>query len=120
MNFWASVVALCSAIVTPIVASSQGADELPYRGKTMLVTGSTDGLGREVALALASGGAHVVIHGRNVDRGSAVVAEIKKEGVGSAAFFAADFASLDAVRAFADTIAQHYPKLDGWSTTPGS
>lgn len=85
---------------------------MPYRGKTVLVTGSTDGLGREVARALAEGGAHVIVHGRNAERGNALVAEIQKEGKGSARFFAADFASLSAVRAFADTIAKHYPKLD--------
>jgi NAD(P)-dependent dehydrogenase (short-subunit alcohol dehydrogenase family) len=81
------------------------------RGKTALVTGSTDGLGRELALTLARAGAHVIVHGRNAERGQSVVAEITSAG-GSARFFAADFASLDAVRAFADTIARTYPQLD--------
>lgn len=105
--------------VSPFVAMSQGTQEMPFRGKHILVTGSTDGLGREVALALANGGAHVVIHGRNAERGQAVVAEIQKEGKGTAAFFAADFASLEAVRAFADTIAKYYPKLDALVNNAG-
>ena len=83
-----------------------------YAGKTVLVTGSTDGLGRELALALAADGAHVIVHGRNAERGQAVVAEITKAGKGSARFVAADFASLQAVREFADTIARTTPKLD--------
>ena len=83
-----------------------------YAGKTVLVTGSTDGLGRELALALAADGAHVIVHGRNAERGQAVVDEITKAGKGSARFVAADFASLQAVREFADTIARTTPKLD--------
>jgi len=90
-------------------AHAQPTQEL--RGKTALVTGSTDGLGRELALTLARAGAHVIVHGRNTERGQSVVAEITSAG-GSARFFAADFASLDAVRAFADTIARSYPRLD--------
>jgi len=35
------------------------------QGKTILVTGSTDGVGRLVALRLAADGAHVIVHGRN-------------------------------------------------------
>jgi NAD(P)-dependent dehydrogenase (short-subunit alcohol dehydrogenase family) len=88
------------------------ATPLPYTGKTALVTGSTDGLGRELALALAADGAHVIVHGRNAERGQAVVDEITKAGKGSARFIAADFASMQAVRDFADTVARDYPKLD--------
>lgn len=85
---------------------------LSYAGKTALVTGSTDGLGRELALALAADGAHVIVHGRNAQRGQAVVDEITRAGKGSARFIAADFSSLQATRDFADTIARDYPKLD--------
>lgn len=85
---------------------------LSYAGKTALVTGSTDGLGRELALSLAADGAHVIVHGRNAERGQAVVDEITASGKGSANFIAADFSSLQAVRDFADTIANEYPKLD--------
>lgn len=80
--------------------------------RVILITGSTDGLGREVARRLASTGAHIIVHGRNRERGAAVVAEIAREGKGSAAFYAADFASLANVRAFADTILRQYPRID--------
>jgi NAD(P)-dependent dehydrogenase (short-subunit alcohol dehydrogenase family) len=80
--------------------------------RVILVTGSTDGLGREVALRLAASGAHVIVHGRNRERGAAVVDEITRGGKGTAAFFAADFASLANVRAFADTIRRRYPRID--------
>ena len=78
----------------------------------ILITGSTDGLGRETASRLAATGATVIVHGRNRERGLAVVNEIKREGKGSAAFYAADFGSLANVRAFADTILRHYPRID--------
>jgi NAD(P)-dependent dehydrogenase (short-subunit alcohol dehydrogenase family) len=80
--------------------------------QVILVTGSTDGLGAEVARRLGARGAHVIVHGRNLERGKAVVAEIEREGAGSAAFYAADLADLDEVRAFADAILRDYERLD--------
>jgi NAD(P)-dependent dehydrogenase (short-subunit alcohol dehydrogenase family) len=93
-------------------AKAEGGPPLSYDGKTALVTGSTDGLGRELALALAADGAHVIVHGRNAERGAAVVQEITEAGKGSASFVAADFSSMEAVREFADTISREHPKLD--------
>ncbi|WP_370651482.1 SDR family NAD(P)-dependent oxidoreductase [Luteitalea sp. TBR-22] len=43
--------------------------------RIVLVTGSTDRLGHEVARRLAAQGAHVIVHGRNTERGKAVVDE---------------------------------------------
>jgi NAD(P)-dependent dehydrogenase (short-subunit alcohol dehydrogenase family) len=77
-----------------------------------LVTGSTDGLGREVARRLAGDGTHVIVHGRNVERGHSVVAEIAAGGTGSARFYQADFASLAEVRRLAGDIRRDYPRLD--------
>src|ERR1700693_2952833 len=66
-------------------------------GKTVLVTGSTDGLGREVALRLGKLGARVLVHGRDRARGEEVVKEIKAGG-GDAYFYQADLSSLAEVR----------------------
>ena len=81
-------------------------------GQVVLITGSTDGLGREVARRVAARGAHVIVHGRNRDRGTSLVNEIAAEGKGSARFYAADLASLAEVRQFADTILRDYTRLD--------
>ena len=70
--------------------------------RVVLVTGSTSGLGREVALRLAAGGAFVIVHGRDSARGAEVVREIAQAGNGSARFYAADFASNGEVRRFAE------------------
>ncbi len=80
--------------------------------KVILVTGSTSGLGHEVARRLATTGAHIIVHGRNRVRGVKVVDEIEQEGIGSAKFYAADLASLDQVREFAETILRDYDRLD--------
>ncbi len=84
---------------------------MPLHGKTALVTGSTDGVGRVVANRLAEAGAHVLIHGRDQPRGERVVAAIKAAG-GTAEFLAADFASLASVRRLADSVRQTETRLD--------
>ncbi len=55
------------------------------KGKTALVTGSTSGIGRATAIALAARGAHVLVVGRNEQRARDVVAEIESNG-GNATF----------------------------------
>lgn len=72
-------------------------------GKTALVTGSTDGVGRVVAQRLGQSGAHVLVHGRSRERGDALVAAIKAAG-GKATFLAADLASLAEVRRLANEV----------------
>jgi NAD(P)-dependent dehydrogenase (short-subunit alcohol dehydrogenase family) len=99
------------AAAAPDARGDAGARPPAFAGKNVLITGSTDGLGRDLALALAADGAHVIVHGRNAERGQAVVDEISAAGTGSARFYAADFASMEAVRTFADTIANDYPTL---------
>jgi len=58
-------------------------------GKVALVTGATSGIGKAAAIQLAAQGATVIVHGRDADRGAAVVAEIENSG-GSARFIGAD------------------------------
>ncbi len=82
------------------------------RRPNILITGSTDGLGREVARKLAATGAHIIVHGRNRERGEALVAEILKEGKGSAKFYAADLASIAEVRKLGTAILRDYDRLD--------
>ena len=84
---------------------------MPLNGKTALITGSTDGVGRVVASRLAEAGAHVLIHGRDQPTGERVVAAIKAAG-GTAEFLVADFASLADVRRLADSVGQTETRLD--------
>jgi NAD(P)-dependent dehydrogenase (short-subunit alcohol dehydrogenase family) len=59
------------------------------QGQKALVTGSTSGLGRAIALQLARDGAEVIVHGRDAARGAQTVEIIRADG-GSARFVAAD------------------------------
>ena len=49
-------------------------------GKTALITGSTDGVGRYVAAKLAAAGAKVLIHGRDKERAKTLIDEIVAPG----------------------------------------
>jgi NAD(P)-dependent dehydrogenase (short-subunit alcohol dehydrogenase family) len=64
------------------------------RGRVALVTGSTSGIGREVARSLARAGATVVVTGRDEERGSEMVGEITGAG-GEAIFVAHDLEDAD-------------------------
>ena len=79
--------------------------------QVVLITGSTSGLGREVARALGERGAHVIVHGRSRERGLEVVDEIAA-GPGTASFYAADFASLAQVRALGAAVMRDYDRVD--------
>lgn len=80
--------------------------------QVVLVTGSTNGLGREVALAMAERGAHVIVHGRNRERGLEVVERIGATRGGSASFYAADLGSIAQVRALARAVLRDYDRID--------
>jgi NAD(P)-dependent dehydrogenase (short-subunit alcohol dehydrogenase family) len=81
------------------------------KGRTALITGATDGVGRVVARALAQQGWRVLVHGRDRPRGEALAREIEQAG-GSATFLAADLASLAEVRRLADAVKQQTGRLD--------
>ena len=80
-------------------------------GKTVLVTGSTDGVGRFAARRLGEAEARVLVHGRDAERGAQVVAEIEKAG-GTATFLRADLASLAEVRRLAAGVQDATDRLD--------
>ncbi|MDW5564277.1 MAG: SDR family NAD(P)-dependent oxidoreductase [Methanomassiliicoccus sp.] len=80
---------------------------------TVLVTGSTDGIGRRSAHGLASQGAKVLVHGRSLDRGRATVKEITAvTGNVKVEYYNADFSALTEVRRLATEVARDHPRLD--------
>ncbi len=82
------------------------------KGKIVLVTGATDGIGRQTALDLAKLGATVIVHGRTRAKAEAAVAELKKvhkKAVLHAAH--ADLASIAEIRALAADVRARFPEL---------
>lgn len=106
----ACAVALSGLIPSHAIEAQDGPTPGPDQ-QVVLVTGSTSGLGREVALRMGSLGAFVIVHGRDEDRGMAVVREIDA-GPGSARFVQADFSDFDNVRALAEVVLRDYDRLD--------
>ena len=81
--------------------------------QTILVTGATDGIGKQTAKELASSNYYVIIHGRADDRVKTTIDEIKNEtGNEDVEGYAANFASLGEVSNFADVLNKTYEKLD--------
>lgn len=82
------------------------------KGRTVLVTGGTDGIGKHTALTLALMGASVITHGRDPARTAIATAEIRaKTNSGTVETTVADFSSLAQVRDCAADIGRRFPEL---------
>jgi len=81
------------------------------RGRTILITGATAGIGREVALACAAAGANVVACGRRADAGARLVDEIRSLH-GEALFVRADVTNEEDVATVVGSAVQRFGALD--------
>ena len=84
--------------------------------KTILITGSTDGIGKLAALNLAKAGHQVYLHGRDTDKLDSVIMEVKAVATGAATNnidgFVADLSDLNTVRDMAAEVNNKLAKLD--------
>lgn len=81
--------------------------------KSILITGSTDGIGKLAAIKLAKDGHQVCLHGRNAEKLNTVLSEVRaKSGNNTTKGFTADFSDLHAVNEMAARIKQELSKLD--------
>lgn len=82
-----------------------------FKGKTMLVTGGTSGIGRAVCIRAALEGAKVIVVGRSIERGEEVVKEITTSG-GEGIFIKADMSSEEELLALFGQIEKTIGTLD--------
>jgi 3-oxoacyl-[acyl-carrier protein] reductase len=81
-------------------------------GKVAIVTGAGRNIGRAIALALADGGASIVVNARsNRAEADAVVREIESSG-GTALAYLGDVADATAVQAMADAAVRQFGRID--------
>ena len=81
--------------------------------KTILITGSTDGIGLETAKMLASMGHHILLHGRNPVKLKEAEKEVSVSSLdGGIEAYVADLSLMANVEALAKTVVEKHPKLD--------
>lgn len=81
--------------------------------KSILITGSTDGIGKLLAIKLAIEGHTVYVHGRNKNKLSELLSEIKTLSKNEKIYgFVADFSDLIAVKSMAEQIKKEVPRID--------
>jgi NAD(P)-dependent dehydrogenase (short-subunit alcohol dehydrogenase family) len=84
------------------------------RGLTSLITGATDGIGKEAAIELAKKGCNLILIGRSKEKGDKVVEEIRKvaDSYVDIDYFTADLMLMKEVSRVADEVSRKYPKID--------
>lgn len=82
--------------------------KIDLTGKVALVTGSTRGIGREIAATLAAAGARVAVSGRSAD----TAAEVAKAMGGDAHGFACDLADTASAAALVEGVEKHFGSCD--------
>jgi NAD(P)-dependent dehydrogenase (short-subunit alcohol dehydrogenase family) len=87
-------------------------------GKRALVTGSTSGIGKAIALELAAAGADVLVHGRTEQTAITVAAEVRRRG-GRSAPLLADLREPDACRRLVEEAWAVWGGLEIWVNNAG-
>ena len=85
------------------------------QNRIILVTGASDGIGREAAMTYARYGASVILLGRNDEKLRAVAQEMDREGLRPARWFTLDLLTCtpQECQHIAQQVSLHYPHLDG-------
>lgn len=83
------------------------------KGKIIIITGATSGLGKEASRVLAKKGAKVIMAVRNIAKGESVAKELRIEFLGAdLEIMKLDLTSLKSVAAFVDEFIRCYDRLD--------
>lgn len=81
--------------------------------KTILITGSTDGIGKQTAFDLANKGHEIIVHGRDLARGNKIVNDIISSTANSKIHYLnADLSDFSDIKSLAENVKTDFPKLD--------
>lgn len=80
--------------------------------KTIFITGSTDGIGKELAIRLANEGHNVILHGRNPERLNHVISEIVTKTGKKCKGYVADLSNFEQVSTMCQNIQNELSDLD--------
>jgi NAD(P)-dependent dehydrogenase (short-subunit alcohol dehydrogenase family) len=81
--------------------------------KTILITGSTDGVGKLTATKLAKSGHQILLHGRNAEKLKIAISEIKEKTSNNKVIgFVSDFSDFDSVKKMIVEISNEFPSID--------
>lgn len=81
------------------------------KNRTVLVTGSTDGIGLQTAIELAKLGGEVILHGRSEERLSQAMMKLRHNGTQAAGAVVGDFSSFASIRMMAAELRDSFPRL---------
>ena len=83
-------------------------------GRTCLITGATDGIGKEAAIELAKKGCNLILIGRSKEKGEKVVEQIREvaDNYVDIDYFTADLMLMKEVSRIADQVSKKYPRID--------
>ncbi|MEA3451532.1 MAG: SDR family NAD(P)-dependent oxidoreductase, partial [Bacteroidota bacterium] len=83
------------------------------KNKIILLTGATDGIGKQAAFELAEKKAILLMHGKNIEKGLKIKDEIiLKTGNKNVEYFNADFTSFDDIKQFSENIHNKFSHID--------
>jgi retinol dehydrogenase-12 len=86
---------------------------MEMKGKVVLITGSSSGIGLQTAKVIAGMGAEIILAARNEDKLKEALATIKTAtGNDKLRYYTVDFSSQKSIRAFAEKVKKDYTKLD--------
>jgi 3-oxoacyl-[acyl-carrier protein] reductase len=83
----------------------------PLKGKTVIVTGASKGIGKGIAGVFAKKGANVAVVSRNIENAESSAEEIRKNG-GIAKAFAGDVSSIDSMKKMVNDVASSFGGVD--------